>query len=88
MPLKVYLRPWVVFLCLKIKSYLSGNPPIRLGLSDNLILGRRDTRALASYGSDSGGCCQDRCVRCLHASLPDWQPHHHSQSARGGDGHL
>jgi AP-4 complex subunit mu-1 len=37
----------------QIKSYLSGNPPIRLGLSENLILGRRDQRMLSSYGSDA-----------------------------------
>ncbi|KAL4442926.1 hypothetical protein ABPG77_008417 [Micractinium sp. CCAP 211/92] len=44
---------------IQIKSYLSGNPPIRVGLSDNLILGRRDTRALASYGSDSDAVMLD-----------------------------
>lgn len=40
----------------QIKSYLSGNPPIRLGLSENLILGRRDARAYSSLSSDSGAC--------------------------------
>lgn len=38
---------------IQIKSYLSGNPPIRLGLSENLVLGRKDTRALSAYGSDA-----------------------------------
>ncbi|KAL4857960.1 AP-4 complex subunit mu [Chlorella vulgaris] len=40
---------------IQIKSYLSGNPPIRLGLSENLILGRRDSRMQQSsaYGSDT-----------------------------------
>ncbi|KAI7838129.1 hypothetical protein COHA_008060 [Chlorella ohadii] len=38
---------------IQIKSYLSGSPPIRLGLSENLILGRRDQRMLSSYGSDA-----------------------------------
>lgn len=41
---------------LQIKSYLSGSPPIRLGLSENLILGRKDQRMLSSYGSDAGAC--------------------------------
>ena len=40
---------------LQIKSYLSGNPPIRLGLSENLILGRRDQRMFASFGGGGGG---------------------------------
>lgn len=30
--------------CPQVKSYLSGNPAIRVGLSENLILGKRDQR--------------------------------------------
>lgn len=54
--------------CPQIKSYLSGNPPIRVGLSESLILGRRDARALSAHGSDSGGC--RRGAPLLSAPLP------------------
>ena len=38
-----------------MKSYLSGNPPIRLGLSEDLVLGRRDQRSYGATGSGGGG---------------------------------
>ena len=37
--------------CPQVKSYLGGNPAIRLGLSDNLVLARRDQHALSPYSS-------------------------------------
>ena len=49
----------------QIKSYLSGSPPIRLGLSENLILGRRDQRMLSSYGSDAGALDTSQGVQVL-----------------------
>lgn len=40
---------------IQVKSYLSGNPPIRLGLSENLILGSSDARMHGGgFGSDPG----------------------------------
>ncbi|GAB4820763.1 hypothetical protein N2152v2_007809 [Parachlorella kessleri] len=38
---------------IQVKSYLTGNPPIKVGLSENLILGKRDQRMYSSYGSES-----------------------------------
>ena len=38
----------------QIKSYLSGNPPIRLGLSEDLVLGRRDARGWSAAPSADG----------------------------------
>lgn len=34
---------------MQVKSYLSGNPAIRVGLSENLILGKRDQRMYSRY---------------------------------------
>jgi len=55
----------------QIKSYLSGSPPIRLGLSENLILGRRDQRMLSSYGSDAGACCFQGAISLLRRPVLD-----------------
>lgn len=46
---------------IQIKSYLSGNPPIRLGLSESLVLGRRDSRLYSAYGSDTDVVMLDTC---------------------------
>ncbi|EFN58567.1 hypothetical protein CHLNCDRAFT_140708 [Chlorella variabilis] len=51
----------VQYLHVKIKSYLSGNPPIRLGLSESLVLGRRDSRLYSAYGSDTGEARRSLC---------------------------
>jgi AP-4 complex subunit mu-1 len=37
-----HLRSSSIVGAIKVKSYLGGNPPIRLGLPENLILGQRD----------------------------------------------
>lgn len=55
-----HLRSSSVVGSIQCKSYLGGNPPIRLGLSENLILGQRDPNvATLAYSSDdytsSGG---------------------------------
>ncbi len=38
-----HLRSSSIVGAIKVKSYLGGNPPIRLGLPENLILGQRDS---------------------------------------------
>mmetsp|Transcript_22213 Transcript_22213/g.38009 ORF Transcript_22213/g.38009 Transcript_22213/m.38009 type:complete len:453 (+) Transcript_22213:117-1475(+) len=51
----------------QIKSYLAGNPPIKIKLNDDLMIGRRDTQAsggLAALGAgrvDSGVVFLDDC---------------------------
>lgn len=39
--------------CIQMKSYLSGNPPLRLALNDDLVVGKR--------GGSSGVCVLDSC---------------------------
>jgi AP-4 complex subunit mu-1 len=52
-----HLRSSSIVGAIKVKSYLGGNPPIRLGLPENLILGQRDTGRNGgdAYGSSSSG---------------------------------
>jgi len=49
------LRASSIVGAIKVKSYLGGNPPIRLGLPEGLILGQRDPRATIAYSSDDYG---------------------------------
>lgn len=54
-----HLRASNIVGSIQVKSYLTGNPPIRLGLCDNIVLGHKDSSVLAysseDYGSSSGG---------------------------------
>lgn len=47
-----HLRSSSIAGAIQVQSYLSGNPAIRLGLQENLILARRDQHALSSFGSE------------------------------------
>lgn len=48
-----HLRTSAIVGAIRVKSYLTGDPPIRLGLPDNLVLGQRG--AMGGGPSDYGG---------------------------------
>lgn len=47
-----HLRASSIVGSIKIKSYLGGNPPIRLGLPEGLVIGRNNPRASIAYSSE------------------------------------
>jgi uncharacterized membrane protein YgcG len=44
-----------LFLCAQVKSYLAGNPPIKIKLNDDLLITRRDGSGYSGGGSYGGG---------------------------------
>lgn len=43
-----------VCLCVQVKSYLAGNPPIKVKLNDDLLITRRDGSSGPGFGGSGG----------------------------------